>query len=83
MTLVTAEEHPSLDIPGVAIVAAEPYRLSLAIDTARIPVEKVVAAALGRLSLRDIVIENPPLEEVIKAIYRDGAKPMEAAHAAV
>ena len=28
------------------------------------PVETVVAAALAQLSLRDIVIENPPLEEV-------------------
>jgi len=83
MTLVTAEEHPSLDIPGVAIAAAEPYRLSLNVDTARTPVEKVVAAALARLSLRDIVIENPPLEEVIKAIYRDGARPREVSHAPV
>lgn len=83
MTLVTAEEHPSLDLPGVAIAAAEPYRLSLSVDTARIPVEKVVAAALARLSLRDIVIENPPLEEVIKAIYRDGARPREASHVPV
>ena len=85
MILVTAEEHPSLDLPGVAVAAAEPYRLSLSVDTARIPVEKVVAAALARLSLRDIVIENPPLEEVLKAIYRGGVSQgddgREASHA--
>ena len=81
MTLVTAEEHPHLDIPGVAVATAEPYRLSLSVDTARMPVEKVVAAALAQLSLRDIVIENPPLEEVIKAIYRDGIGQKEISHA--
>jgi hypothetical protein len=81
MTLVTAEDHPSLDLAGVAVTAAEPHRLSLSVDTARMPVEKVVAAALARLSLRDIVIENPSLEEVIKAIYRDGIGRKEISHA--
>jgi ABC-2 type transport system ATP-binding protein len=79
--LVTAEEHPHLDIPGVTIATAEPYRLTMSLDTSVTPVEKVVAAALARLSLRDIVIENPPLEEVIKAIYR-GSAVREPSHAA-
>ena len=70
--LTTAEEMPHLDLPGVSIASAEPYRLSLSVDTRLAPVEKVVALALERLSLSDLVIENPPLEEVIKAIYRGG-----------
>jgi ABC-2 type transport system ATP-binding protein len=78
IVLVTAEESPRLDLPGVTVAAAEPYRLSLSVDTAVAPVESVVAAALQQLSLRDIVIENPPLEEVIKTIYREaGARPVE------
>ncbi len=40
-----------------------------------------MAAALTQLSLRDIVIENPPLEDVIKAIYRQGDPPGRAGHA--
>ena len=35
MILVTAEEHPRLELPGVAVAAAEPYRLSLSVDTVR------------------------------------------------
>ena len=69
-------------MPGVAVAAAEPYRLTLSLDTALAPVEKVVAAALTQLSLRDIVIENPPLEDVIKAIYRQGGAPGRAEHVA-
>jgi hypothetical protein len=53
----------------------------MSLDTSVTPVEKVVAAALAQLSLRDIVIENPPLEEVIKAIYR-GSAVRETSHAA-
>ena len=80
MILVTAEEHPRFAMPGVA-VTTEPYRLTLSLDTVLAPVEKVVAAALTQLSLRDIVIENPPLEDVIKAIYRQGGPPGRAGHA--
>jgi ABC-2 type transport system ATP-binding protein len=70
VVLATDEENPDLALPGVTVAAAEPYRLTLAVDTKLAPIERVVAAALERLTLRDIVIENPPLEEVVKAIYR-------------
>jgi ABC-2 type transport system ATP-binding protein len=73
IVLATDEEHPSLDLPGVSTVAAEPYRLALAVDIAATSIERVVETALARLSLRDIVIENPPLEAVIAAIYRGEA----------
>jgi len=70
VTLVTAQETPELRIDGVAAVAVEPYRLTLSVDTTVVPIEKVVATALERLTIRDLSVENPPLEDVIKAIYR-------------
>jgi ABC-2 type transport system ATP-binding protein len=75
IVLATDEEHPTLDLPGVDTVASEPYRLTLAVDVETTPIERVVEAALARLSLRDIVIENPPLEAVIAAIYRGDVGP--------
>ena len=70
IALVTEDEWPTVDLPGVSVIAAEPYRLSLAVDTAVAPIERVVAAALERLGVRDIAIEATPLDEVVKAIYR-------------
>ena len=69
VTLVTEEERPRLDLPGVSAVADEPHRLSLAVDTDTIALDRVVAAALERLTVRDLMIENPPLDDVIRAIY--------------
>lgn len=46
------------------------YRLTLAVDTTVVPIERVVAAALQRLTVRDLAVANPPLEDVIEAIYR-------------
>ncbi|MBV9522272.1 MAG: ATP-binding cassette domain-containing protein [Alphaproteobacteria bacterium] len=70
VVLMTDEERPELVLPGVVVAASEPYRLTLSVDTAAAPLERVVAAALERFTLRDLVIENPPLEEIVKAIYR-------------
>ena len=56
------------------MTVAEPHRLTLAVDTEITPIERVVASALERYAVRDLVIENPPLEEVIKAIYRGRAE---------
>jgi ABC-2 type transport system ATP-binding protein len=78
VVLVTEEERAAVDLPGVAVALAEPHRLTLAVDTEVTPIERVVAHALASHVVRDLVIENPPLEEVIKAIYRGRA---EAAHA--
>ena len=77
VTVTTAEEDPRLTLAGVDELAREPYRLTLAVDTQTISVERVVVALLDRFGIRDLMIENPPLEEVIKAIYRDGAKARE------
>ncbi|MBI1777698.1 MAG: ATP-binding cassette domain-containing protein [Proteobacteria bacterium] len=78
VTLTTAEEEPLLALDGVEVAARAPYRLSLAVDTARMPIQKVVAEAMERLTIQDLMIENPPLEDVIKAIYRgDRREPAE------
>jgi ABC-2 type transport system ATP-binding protein len=70
VVLHTSEEHPIFELPGVTVATREPYRLSLAVDTSVAPIERVVATALERLSVNDLVIEDPPLEAVIAAIYR-------------
>jgi ABC-2 type transport system ATP-binding protein len=80
VVLVTTEEAPTLTIDGVSAVAVEPYRLTLAVDTSVVPIDQVVTAALQRFTVRDLSVENPPLEDVIKAIYRgDIADPRSAA----
>lgn len=72
--IVTEQEQPTLELPGVTVVAVEPHRLTLAIDVAVASVEQAVSAALARLTVRDLVIENPPLEDIIRTIYRNAAE---------
>jgi len=74
IVLITAEEHPTLSSPGSTVIHTEPYRLTLSVDTGKTSIDRVVAAAFRQLTIRDLIIENPPLEEVVKAIYRGNAR---------
>jgi ABC-2 type transport system ATP-binding protein len=74
MTLVTAEEDIALALPGVRVLLASPHRFTLEVDTDRISMGAVIDAVLGQTALRDLTIEDPPLEEVIRGLYASAAK---------
>ena len=72
LVLQTAEERPALIVDGVLSQAVAPHQLSIEIDPAATPVASVIAAALQALDIKDIAVSDPPLEEVIAAIYSGG-----------
>jgi ABC-2 type transport system ATP-binding protein len=69
VTLLTAEEDVGVDLPGVTLVEKAPHKTVLEVDVDRTPVEQVVQAALKASRLRDLTVEDPPMEEIVKAIY--------------
>ena len=70
VTLMTAEPEVSIVLPGVRTVSNTPHRTVLEIDTSVIAVEKVVDAAMKASPLRDLNVEDPPMEEIVKEIYK-------------
>ena len=80
ITLVTAAED--LDLPaalGARRVAAEPHRTTVEIDAGDAAVGALVDAVLRQTTLRDLVIEDPPMDEIIRSIYRTADRNGEAA----
>jgi ABC-2 type transport system ATP-binding protein len=59
----------AVDLPGVTRRASEPHTTILEVDTARIRIEQVIAAALAQGGIDDVAIEDPPMEDVIHEIY--------------
>ncbi|MBV9713146.1 MAG: hypothetical protein JO011_19765, partial [Ktedonobacteraceae bacterium] len=45
--------------------------LKLEIDMARTPLEPVIAAIMQRCHILDMTIADPPMEEIIAAIYNE------------
>ena len=69
VTLLTAEPSVDLALPGVVVSEHGGHRTTLEVDTTKTPVEAVVQAALRQSQLRDLTIEDPPMEEIVAWIY--------------
>ncbi len=59
------------DAEGVIILKAKGHGLKLEIDTARRPLEPIIAAIMQRCHILDMTITDPPMEEIIAAIYSE------------
>ncbi len=70
LMLTTEEAAPVLYLPGTTVTRQDPYRLTLTIDTRTQSVEAVIRSALQSFAVQDIAVESPPLDDIVKAIYR-------------
>jgi ABC-2 type transport system ATP-binding protein len=71
VTLWTEVEHLSLDMPGVRVLSSGAYRTALEVDIEITSLGHVVDAALRHGAVRDLTVEDAPLEAVIRALYAD------------
>jgi len=69
--LKLAEEAPPPRVPGVEVLKSSSYGLKMRVDTAAVAIEAVVAEIMARYRVADITITDPPMEEIIAAIYRE------------
>ena len=69
VTLSTVEPSVDVSLPGVVVRERAPHLTVLEVDVSMTPVGAVVQAALGASRLEDLSVEDPPMEEIVKAIY--------------
>ncbi len=58
-----------IDTRGVQVLKAQGHGLKLTVDTARSPLEPIVAAIMQHCHILDMTISDPPMEEIIASIY--------------
>ena len=69
ITVVCRAPEIALDLPGVRRLPAVPHRVALEVDVERTPVDRVVTALIASGDVLDLCVEDPPMEEIIQAIY--------------
>jgi ABC-2 type transport system ATP-binding protein len=69
--LWSEREKLSLVLPGLRLVSEAAYQCELEVQTSVTPIGLVIAAALEQGALRDVTIEDAPLDEVIRAFYAE------------
>lgn len=68
--LTLAERAPPIEYANVRCIEHSEYRLRLEVDTSAQQLDLIVAHLVSRLRVADIQITDPPMEDVIAAIYR-------------
>jgi len=59
------------DIRGVGIIKRKDYGIKLEVDLSMISQDDAISEIMKQGDIVDITIEDPSLEEVIKAIYNE------------
>jgi ABC-2 type transport system ATP-binding protein len=62
-------------LPGVQVVRHDEFDLVVEVDTRVQPIESAVARLMAAARVADVSIEDPPLEEIIAAMYTQAAAP--------
>lgn len=73
ITVDYAENNSPLNIPGTSNLTWSPERASLQVDTKATNVSHVIAMLSEKLEIRDVTVENPPIEEIIVGLYKEYA----------
>lgn len=69
LTLTTDEEQVSLNLPGVKILENTNHHFVCEVDLMSTPIDQVIHEALKVTSLKDVTIEDPSMEEIIRTLY--------------
>jgi viologen exporter family transport system ATP-binding protein len=67
--LTFAAPTPGVEVEGASVRQSDPHRATLEVDLDRTPIESVVARAFARYPIADIAVAEPPMEQIIAAIY--------------
>ncbi|MFP4580344.1 MAG: ATP-binding cassette domain-containing protein [Candidatus Sumerlaeia bacterium] len=68
------KETESIDDPDARLIKAEGHRQVLAYDPAEVSTPHLIARITAKHPVRDLMVENLPIEEIIAQLYR-GYKP--------
>jgi ABC-2 type transport system ATP-binding protein len=69
ITVHSAAERVEVEEPGVRVTRRRAHCTELDVDLTQISVERVVQCLLAQTALDDLSIEDPPMEEIVQAIY--------------
>ncbi len=77
LVLTLTAPHPRPELEGAEIVSNERGVVSYRFDRRRTRADRLIREATERYDLRDVTIEEPDLESIIRTIYREGYQQQE------
>jgi ABC-2 type transport system ATP-binding protein len=74
LTLDLVDEHQTVSDPAVRLIRQEGARVELAFDPAEVATTELISRLTARHAVRDLFVENPPIEEVIARLYQQNGQ---------
>ena len=71
LTLDLVNEREEVSDPAVRLIAREGARVQLAFDPAEVSTTELISRITARHLVRDLFVENPPIEEVVARLYAE------------
>lgn len=69
VTLTSDQKELSFGLSGMKVLENSNYMFKCEVDLKSIPIDQVIHAALKTCSVKDVTIEDPTMEEIIRNIY--------------
>jgi ABC-2 type transport system ATP-binding protein len=66
------EPGPPIDVPGAKVVKTDGPRQWLTFRRDEVSAAALVASVAGKVELRDLALEDPAIEDVVRRIYEHG-----------
>ena len=64
-----ASEEDWLEEEGFTVIRRDGARVHLAFDPTRVPAAELIARVTNKYAIRDLYVENPPIEEIVARVY--------------
>lgn len=65
------DEYETIQDPDAALIQQEGHRVYLRYDPTKIATAKLIARITRQHTIRDLIVENPPIEEIVARLYRE------------
>ena len=69
LTVDLVDETQEVSVPDAAVVKRDGYRVQLSFDPDRVSAASLIGRITARHPVRDLYVENPPIEEIIAQMY--------------
>jgi ABC-2 type transport system ATP-binding protein len=73
ITVDLAEDNGRIDLEGVRLVSRDGRRVVLEYDPSRRATAEVIAQLAASRRIRDLFVENPPIDQIVAQLYRGTA----------
>lgn len=71
MIIDLADDNETIQDPDAVLIQQDGHRVYLRYDPAKIATAKLIARITRQHAIRDLTVENPPIEEIVARLYRE------------